>query len=107
MITPRHVKIPITDLQCFQSDTVFSSIPIALIVDSFDIFHSGQGAQGHLGRISKQTLETVFGTKKEDEAIATVLRNGDLQAADAIDSQRFSSKNDSRGTNAGLKNGGR
>ncbi|KZS94091.1 DUF1960-domain-containing protein [Sistotremastrum niveocremeum HHB9708] len=75
-----------------------SSIPLALIVDAFDIFHSGQGAQGHLGRISKQTLETVFGTKHEDEAVKVVLEKGTIQASEGVQKSGTSSKNDSHGS---------
>lgn len=42
-----------------------TTIPLVEIVDSFDVFHTGQGAQGQLQRPSKQTLDTVFGTTNE------------------------------------------
>jgi len=77
-----------------------TSISLALIVDSFSIFHTGQGSQGVLGRISKQMLDTVFGTQHEDEAVKIVLEKGALQPGDAIDALSFRSKNDSRGTYA-------
>jgi len=83
-----------------------TSIPLSQIVDSFDIFHSGQGSQGHLGRISKQTLETVFSTKHEDDAVKLLLEKGVLQAGDAIDPSRWRSTNDSRGQ-ANISSGGR
>jgi len=73
-----------------------TSIPLALVVDSFDIFHSGQGTQGHLGRISKQTMDSVFNTNKEDEAVKIVLEKGTLQTADGI-AKGYSSTNDNRG----------
>ncbi|KAI3623551.1 hypothetical protein GLX27_004342 [Malassezia furfur] len=55
------------------------TIPLADVVDSFHIYHSGQGSQGILGQVSKQQLDTVFGTTKEDEAVVLVLERGHLQ----------------------------
>ncbi|KAN0064158.1 hypothetical protein ACQY0O_003325 [Thecaphora frezii] len=57
------------------------TIPLVEVVDAFQVFHSGQGAQGLLGRVSKQQLDAVFGTTKEDDAVVTVLERGQLQAA--------------------------
>ncbi|KAG8933767.1 hypothetical protein FRC00_012843 [Tulasnella sp. 408] len=84
------------------------SVPLVEVVDSFDIFHSGQGAQGHLGKISKQTLETVFNTKNDDEAMQTLLKNGSLQSGDKFKQQ--GDTNQSRGariTSSGAVGGGR
>lgn len=47
---------------------------------AFHIYHSGQGNQGILGQVSKQQLDAVFGTTKEDDAIIKILENGHLQA---------------------------
>ncbi|WFD39917.1 peroxisome-assembly ATPase [Malassezia japonica] len=57
-----------------------TTIPLADVVDSFHIYHSGQGNQGILGQVSKQQLDTVFGTHKEDEAVVKILQYGHLQA---------------------------
>ncbi|KAG9040089.1 hypothetical protein FRB95_000018 [Tulasnella sp. JGI-2019a] len=46
---------------------------------AFDIFHSGQGAQGQMGKVSKQMLDTVFGTSKDDEAVKILLERGTYQ----------------------------
>lgn len=45
------------------------TVPLVEIVDSFDVFHTGQGAQGLLGRASKQHLDSVFGTSKVRPAL--------------------------------------
>ncbi|KAK4054763.1 hypothetical protein OIV83_000687 [Microbotryomycetes sp. JL201] len=52
------------------------TIPLVEIVDSFEVFHSGQGAQGLLARPSKQQLDAVFGTTKEDEIVQQILEKG-------------------------------
>ncbi|WFD20794.1 peroxisome-assembly ATPase [Malassezia caprae] len=56
------------------------TIPLADVVDSFQIFSSGQGSQGIMGQLSKQELHTVFGTSNADDAIVKVLEEGTLQA---------------------------
>ncbi|WFD31937.1 hypothetical protein MSPP1_002979 [Malassezia sp. CBS 17886] len=55
------------------------TIPLADVVDLFNIFHTDQGNQGLLRRASKQQLEAVFGTQNEDEAIEKLLQIGYVQ----------------------------
>jgi hypothetical protein len=92
------------------------TIPLVSIVDSFDVFHSGQGmlhviyslrvtpadppraflssgSQGILQRPSKQELETVFGTHNETEIVEQILAKGKFQTGKSIDSLGQSSKN--------------
>ncbi|EDR12758.1 uncharacterized protein LACBIDRAFT_292781 [Laccaria bicolor S238N-H82] len=61
-----------------------STIPLAEVVDSFKVFHSGQGSQGLLGEPSKQQLDTVFGTHKDVDVVTHILKNGREQAAEGI-----------------------
>ncbi|WFD24471.1 peroxisome-assembly ATPase [Malassezia equina] len=56
------------------------TIPLADVVDSFQILSSGQGSQGIMGQLSKQELHAVFGTTNTDDAIIKVLEQGTLQA---------------------------
>ncbi|SHO79273.1 Uncharacterized protein MSYG_3623 [Malassezia sympodialis ATCC 42132] len=56
------------------------TIPLADVVDTFQIFSSGQGSQGIMGQLSKQELHTVFGTSNTDDAIVKLLEAGTLQA---------------------------
>ncbi|KIJ20391.1 hypothetical protein PAXINDRAFT_57817, partial [Paxillus involutus ATCC 200175] len=51
---------------------------------AFEVFHSGQGAQGYLGRPSKQQLETTFGTSKDVEVIKILLERGKEQQGDGF-----------------------
>ncbi|KAG6881235.1 hypothetical protein C0993_002281, partial [Termitomyces sp. T159_Od127] len=64
---------------------------------AFDIFHSNQGHQGHLGKPSKQQLENDFGTSKDDEVVSKILENGKDQGSDRIGSQYSVSTNVTRG----------
>jgi len=73
-----------------------TSIPLAEVLDSFEIFHSGQGNQGKLGRASKQTLDTIFGTTKEDEAALIVLQKGTLHGEGSVAS-KYGDSNSARG----------
>ncbi|KAM5535474.1 hypothetical protein V8D89_010811 [Ganoderma adspersum] len=63
------------------------SIPLAEVVDSFEIFWSNQGAQGLLGRPSKQQLENVFGTSKDVDVITQILNKGKEESGKAIRTQ--------------------
>lgn len=53
------------------------------IVDSFDIFHTGQGSQGILARPSKQELETVFETSNANAIVEIILQKGRIISSDA------------------------
>lgn len=71
-----------------------SSIPLVEVVDSFDIFHTGQGSQGHLNRASKQELENIFSTTNEDEIVQIVLEKGRIVSSNTP--HQYSGKNDQR-----------
>ncbi|GAA6058582.1 hypothetical protein JCM10212_007021 [Sporobolomyces blumeae] len=73
------------------------TIPLVEIVDSFDVFHTGQGSQGILERPSKQTLETVFGTSKEMDIVEKVLQEGRILTGHGP--TKFGTKNDTRSGN--------
>ncbi|KAF8969407.1 DUF1960-domain-containing protein [Flammula alnicola] len=61
-----------------------TTIPLAEVVDSFQVFHSGQGSQGLLRQPSKQQLDTVFGTHKDVDVVEFILKNGKEQAGEGI-----------------------
>jgi hypothetical protein len=63
---------------------------------AFTIFHSGTGNQGILGQASKQQLDSVFGTTKEDEAMKILLEKGTAQAGEGIPDNKFH-KNQAQG----------
>jgi len=48
------------------------------------VFFSPQGNQGKLGKASKQQLENVFNTSREDDIALFMLKNGVMQHADRI-----------------------
>uniref|UniRef100_A0A0W0GAN9 Ribosome maturation protein SDO1/SBDS N-terminal domain-containing protein n=1 Tax=Moniliophthora roreri TaxID=221103 RepID=A0A0W0GAN9_MONRR len=60
----------------FLSDT---TIPLADVVDSFQIFHSNQGNQGILRHASKQQLENEFGSSKDIDVVQKMLERGKSQ----------------------------
>lgn len=62
---------------------------------AFDIFYTEQGNQGHLGKASKQQLDTVFGTSKDDEAVKKLIELGTAKPGDAIP-KGYSGQNDSK-----------
>ncbi|KIO30972.1 hypothetical protein M407DRAFT_47299, partial [Tulasnella calospora MUT 4182] len=62
---------------------------------TFDIFHSGQGAQGLLGKASKQELAAAFDVSNETEALEILLNKGALQSGDKL--KQFGDGNASRG----------
>ncbi|GAA5955252.1 hypothetical protein JCM3765_003259 [Sporobolomyces pararoseus] len=73
------------------------TIPLVDIVDSFDCFTTGQGAQGILERPSKQVLDTVFGTTNQNDIVEIVLEKGRILSGTTP--HRFGSKNDQRSGN--------
>lgn len=48
------------------------------------MFWSNQGAQGLLGRPSKQQLENVFGTSKDVDVVGQILQKGKEETGKAI-----------------------
>lgn len=70
------------------------TIPLADVVDSFDVFHTGTGAQGIMGRPSKQLLDTVFDTHKDVDVVTHILERGQLQTASHKDA--YSTTNDAK-----------
>jgi len=66
-----------------------TTIPLVEVVDSFTIFHSGQGNQGILGKASKQQLETVFGSSHEVDSMKFLLEKGVAQAGEGISDKQF------------------
>ncbi|GAA5896741.1 Rtc3p [Sporobolomyces salmoneus] len=73
------------------------TIPLVDIVDSFDVFTTGQGAQGILERPSKQVLDTVFSSTNQNDIVETVLEKGRILSGDIP--HKFASKNDQRSGN--------
>jgi hypothetical protein len=67
-------------------------------VSAFQVFHTGQGAQGIMGRPSNQQLDNVFGTHNEIEVITIVLQKGVAQPSEAIHSGGYGYMNATRGS---------
>lgn len=74
------------------------TIPLVEVVDSFEIFSSNQGPQGLLCRPSKQQLDTVFNTHVDDDVIQQILDKGKVEASENLASEKWGSKNDSKGS---------
>ncbi|KAE8260627.1 hypothetical protein A4X13_0g245 [Tilletia indica] len=70
------------------------TIPLTEVVDSFDVFHTNQGAQGHLNRASKQQLDSIFGSSNETDCVTQILEKGTLQVTSA--SEKSSTSNDAQ-----------
>lgn len=60
------------------------TIPLADVVDSFEVFVTLQGSQGVMGRASKMQLENVFGTSKDVDVVLQILERGSLTTASAF-----------------------
>lgn len=80
----------------YQNDP--SSVNLIDVVDSTDVFFSNQGAQGILGKPSKQQLENVFGTSNSMEVIAQILQKGKSQQGEGIRSGNFGATNSTFGS---------
>lgn len=57
------------------------SIPLANVVESFEVFKyaDGHGRSGKLMRPSKREIEDTFNTSNEDEVIEYIIANGELR----------------------------
>ncbi|KAL9713121.1 hypothetical protein Ac2012v2_004362 [Leucoagaricus gongylophorus] len=53
-----------------------TSIPLVDVVESFNVYHTGQGVQGLQKTPSKQQLDTIFGTHSEVDVVEFILKNG-------------------------------
>jgi len=86
------------------------SVAITLVVDSFAVFHSGQGSQGKLMTPSKQQLEAIFDTSKVDEVVEVILKKGELKGGEGFGKElsglnpaRGGTSIDTRGSGGGLR----
>ncbi|KAJ8698570.1 hypothetical protein PTI98_005263 [Pleurotus ostreatus] len=75
-----------------------TTIALSAVVDSFQVFYSNQGNQGLLGKPSKQQLDTVFGTHKDDDVVLAILQKGKPQASEGIANSNFGTTNVARGS---------
>ncbi|KAK7061979.1 SBDS domain-containing protein [Favolaschia claudopus] len=73
------------------------TIPLAEVVDSFQVFVSTQGAQGVLGKPSHQQLDTVFNSHKDVDVVTIILKEGREQVTDGVTSSPFTGTNAARG----------
>jgi len=74
-----HTFVLMVDSEMLEKQKKDPSIPIAEVVDSFDILkYEIPGKSGRLVRPSKRELEDVFKTKNEDDIVAFMLSNGEL-----------------------------
>lgn len=62
------------------------------------MFFSNQGSQGILGQASKQQLENVFGTTRDDDVVRQVLQKGAVQSGEGIKTSNFGSTNVTMGS---------
>ncbi|XP_006456804.1 hypothetical protein AGABI2DRAFT_195798 [Agaricus bisporus var. bisporus H97] len=65
-----------------------TSIPLVDVVDSYSVYHTGQGTQGLQKTPSNQQLDTIFGTHKDVDVVQFILKNGKLQHGD-IDANEY------------------
>lgn len=60
------------------------SIPLAQVVDSFDVFKFDDGSSGKLGRPTKLELTETFGTSNDDDVVKFMLENGNCHGKPAL-----------------------
>ncbi|CUA69382.1 hypothetical protein RSOLAG22IIIB_03907 [Rhizoctonia solani] len=64
-----------------------TSVALALIVDSFTVFHSSTGHTGQWGKASKQQLKNAFDTEDEDIATKKIIDQGEMKSSTSFASQ--------------------
>jgi hypothetical protein len=65
---------------------------------AFQVFSTQQGAQGLLGKASKQELENAFGTSRDDDVVRIILEKGKGETTDAIRNSNWGSTNAGKGS---------
>ncbi|KAF1943576.1 DUF1960-domain-containing protein [Clathrospora elynae] len=75
-----------------------SSTPLSDVVAGWKIMVTEHGKQGILNTASNSQLENEFGTKKEDDIIPKILREGEVQSHE--NPERTGTTNDSMGSRA-------
>ncbi|KAK9246213.1 ribosome maturation protein [Lipomyces tetrasporus] len=74
------------------------SIPLVDVVDSFKVFVTRKsGTQGIIDEASRAMLENEFGTRKPDQAIEKILRDGEFQEQKYTYKSNYDSTNDTMG----------
>jgi len=72
-----------------------TSTPLVDVVDSFDIFVTNKhGSQGVMDRASHGQLENEFGSKKPEDAIEKILKEGKVEQTKM--GQKYGSTNDAK-----------
>ncbi|CBF76121.1 SBDS family protein [Aspergillus nidulans FGSC A4] len=71
------------------------SIPLAQVLDGWKIFTAQHGPQGIHNEASNATVENEFGTSNDNEAIAKILDQGEIQ--ENINAERQGIRNESQG----------
>ena len=61
------------------------SVPIAEVMNSFDIFKYETGRSGLLGKPSKQEIEETFGTTNDTAIAEFMLKNGSIHGTSLVD----------------------
>ncbi|GAA6005731.1 hypothetical protein JCM10207_005315 [Rhodosporidiobolus poonsookiae] len=79
------------------------TIPLVEIVDSFDVFHTGQGSQGIFQRPSKQDLDNIFNSHNENDVVETILSKGRIISSDTP--HQFADRNSAKSGSYQVSNG--
>ncbi|THH05617.1 hypothetical protein EW145_g4664 [Phellinidium pouzarii] len=82
-----------------------ATISLTEVVDSFDVFVSTQGKQGHLGKASDSQLVNTFGSKKDVDVAEILLRSGTAQSANGLNDDG-ATKNSSHGSRIDVRGSG-
>lgn len=74
-----HTMVLMVDSEMLPKYKKDPSIPLADVVDSFEILkYDNAGKSGTKGKPSKQELEDVFGTTRDDDIVKFMLEHGKL-----------------------------
>merc|ERR1712072_1501198 len=88
-------------------DDVDATIPLVEIVDTFEVFTTNVGGnQGLLERPSKQQLDSIFGTHKDDDIMVTMIQKGEIKESNDAMASKYNNRNDAGGVSFGAMKGG-
>lgn len=80
------------DSESYEKYKKDSSVPIAEVVDSFDVLKYDQGKSGHLDRPSQAEIKDTFGTTNENEIVEFMLKNGQLHGEGMMNKSNLGGK---------------
>jgi ribosome maturation protein Sdo1 len=74
----RNTMVLIVEGESYRKYQQDKTIPLAQVVDSFEVYQFEEGKSGRMGKPSQQELQATFGTTNEDDIVQFMCEHGTL-----------------------------